>query len=275
MTGPPLTRRLAAAGHEIFIVSRGILPQPPSLPAHYLAADRFDTASLQSALETAAPEIVIDQFAFAGSHIDQVAAFKPVRHLVCSTAAVLGEGLNLDEEAALTSTCTPYVAGKIEVEQRAKECGTIVMRPAYLYGPGHHPLTVHGRDSRLAARIRNGEIIDLPDDGSLPLQPTYAEDYAAAVEAIINLPNPSPVYHIGGPQTTWKGWLQAIAAASACTLHTREVSFDDLKEQSQLFREYFCYPLTLTSSCLPEIKWTTLSEGTVSLVAWMDRMDKQ
>lgn len=270
LTGPPLTRRLTNAGHEIFIVSRGNLPQPSSLPAHYLTADRFDTASLRTALETASSEIVIDQFAFAGSHIDQVAAFKPVRHLVCSTAAVLGEGLNLDEEAALSSPGTPYLSGKIEVEQRAKDCGATVLRPAYLYGPGHHPLTVHGRDSRLAARIRDGEIIDLPENGSLPLQPTYAEDYAAAVEAIINLPDPSPVYHIGGPPTTWKGWLQAVAAASGYPLHTREVSFNDLKEQSQLFREYFCYPLTLTSRCLPEIQWTTLSEGTASLVAWMD-----
>ena len=162
MTGLPLARRLAAAGHEIFIVSRGNLPQPGSLPAHYLTADRFDTASLRTALETAAPEVVIDQFAFNGSHVDQVAAFHPVRYLVCSTAAVLGKGHNLDEEAPVLTNGTPYVLGKIEVEQRARECGAIVMRPAYLYGPGHHPLTVHGRNSRLAVRIRDGEIIDLP-----------------------------------------------------------------------------------------------------------------
>ncbi len=272
LTGAPLAKRLAAVGHEIFIVSRGTLPIPHSSHIRYLTADRFNTVSLQSAIETAAPDIVIDQFAFNGSHIDQVSTFHPKRHLVCSTAAVLGEGLNLDEETALSSPGTPYLSGKIDLEKRAKDCGAIILRPAYLYGPGHHPLTVHGRDNRLAARIRDGETIDLPGDGSLPLQPTHAEDYAAAVEAILKLSDPMPIYHIGGPTTTWKGWLQAIAYAAGSQLITREVPFDDLKEKSQLFREYFCYPLTITSSCLPEIQLTSLKEGTRSLVKWMDNL---
>lgn len=269
LTGLPIARRLAAAGHDIFIVSRGELPQPQTISAHYLKVDRFNTASLQHALESVAPEIVIDQFAFSSAHIDQIASIHPVRHLVCSTAAVLGEGLNLDEEAPLSPHGTAYLSGKREVEQRAGDCGAIILRPAYLYGPGHHPLTVHGRDNLLATRIRDGETIDLPGDGALPLQPTYAEDYAAAVEAILNLPDPSPLYHIGGTPTTWKGWLKAVASAAGSTLLTREVPFDVLKEQSQLFREYFCHPFTITSSCLPEIKLTSLAEGAQSLVKWV------
>ena len=151
LTGPPIARRLIAAGHEIFIVSRGKLQQPHSFSAQYLKADRFDASSLQSALETVTPGIVIDLFAFSGSHVDQVASFNPVRHLVCSTAAVLGEGLNLDENTALSPSDTAYLSGKIEVEHRARDCGAIILRPAYLYGPGHHPLTVHGRDNQLAS----------------------------------------------------------------------------------------------------------------------------
>ncbi len=270
LTGLPIARRLADAGHEIFIVSRGELSQPHSINAHYLKADRFNNSSLQTALKSVSPEIVIDQFAFSGSHVEQIASIHPARHLVCSTAAVLGEGLNLDEQSSLASPRTAYLSGKIEVEQRARDCGAIILRPAYLYGPGHHPLTVHGRDNLLATRIRNGEIIDLPDDGSLPLQPTYAEDYAATLEAILNLTDPSPLYHIGGAPSTWKEWLQAIASAVGAELHTRKVSFDILKEQSPLFREYFCHPLTITSSSLPDIKLTSLEDGTKSLVKWMD-----
>ncbi|KHE93998.1 MAG: NAD-dependent epimerase/dehydratase family protein [Candidatus Scalindua rubra] len=270
LTGLPIARRLAAAGHDIFIISRGELPQPQTFSAHYLKVDRFNTASLQYVLESVAPEIVIDQFAFSSAHIDQIASIHPVRHLVCSTAAVLGAGFNLDEKSALSPHGTAYLSGKRELEERAEECEAIVLRPAYLYGPGHHPLTVHGRDNGLAVRIRNGETIDLPGDGSLPLQPTYAEDYAAAVEAILDMPDPSPIYHIGGTPTTWKGWLQAVASASGAILLTREVPFEVLKEQSELFRDYFCHPLTITSSCLPEIKLTSLEEGTKSLVKWMD-----
>jgi Nucleoside-diphosphate-sugar epimerases len=270
LTGLPIARRLAAAGHDIFIVSRGELPQPHTISAHYLKVDRFNTASLQYALESVTPEIVIDQFAFSSAHIDQIALIRPVRHLVCSTAAVLGEGLNLDEDAPLSPPGTAYLSGKRELEERAKECGAIVLRPAYLYGSGHHPLTVHGRDKGLAVRIRNGETIDLPGDGSLSLQPTYAEDYAAAIEAILDLTDPSPIYHIGGKPTTWKGWLQAVASAAGADLHTKEVPFDVLKEQSELFRDYFCHALTITSSCLPEIKLTSLKEGAKSLVKWMD-----
>ncbi len=270
LTGPALARRLAAAGHKIYIISRGILPIPHSNHVHYLTADRFNTDSLRTAIEIAAPEIVIDQFAFNGSHVDQVSAFHPSRHMVCSTAAVLGEGLNLDEETTLSTPGTPYLAGKIDLEQRAKECGAIILRPAYLYGPGHYPLTVHGRDNFLATRIRGAETIDLPGDGSLTLQPIYNEDYAAAVEAILELSDPMPIYHISGPTTTWKGWLKAIASATGSPLITREVQFDDLKEQSQFFRDYFCHQLTITSSYLPEIKLTSLEEGTKSLVKWMD-----
>ena len=96
------------------------------------------------------------------------------------------------------------------------------------------------------------------------------EDYASAVEAILDLPDPLPMYHVGGTPTTWKGWLQAIASAAGAKLLTKEVSFDVLKEQSQLFREYFCHTLTITSPSLPEIKLTSLKEGTISLVNWMD-----
>ncbi len=270
LTGMPLARRLSGAGHKVFIISRGNLPQPISLPVQYLTADRFNSDSLLPVLDTVAPEIVIDQFAFSGAHIDQIASVHPKCHVVCSTAAVLGEGLNLDEQTALAPPGTAYLSVKIELEQRARECGAIIMRPAYLYGPGHHPLTVLGRDNNLADRIRSGETIDLPGDGSLPLQPTYAKDYAAAVEAVLNIPDPSPLYHIGGTPTTWKGWLQAIASAAGSKLLTREVPFDILREQSELFRDYFCHPLTITSSCLPEINLTSLEEGTKSLVKWMD-----
>jgi len=97
-----------------------------------------------------------------------------------------------------------------------------------------------------------------------------ASDYAAAIEAILSLPNPALLYHVGGPSTTWKKWLQAIASAVGKPLQAREVPLRDLEAGSELFRDYLKYTLTVSSSRLPEIRWTPLSKGAASLVAWME-----
>jgi nucleoside-diphosphate-sugar epimerase len=270
LTGPALARRLDAEGHEVFAFARGTTPVARDLPARLFSGDRADPQALRAVFEAAAPDAVIDQIAFHGGAVDAIAAFSPARHIVCSSAAVLGEGLGLAEDAPTAQPHTPYLAGKLAVESRAQALGAIVVRPAYLCGPGHAPLTVRGRDPQFARKIRAGEPIELPGDGTLPLQPTFATDYAAAISSILALPEPAALYHIGGTPTTWRGWLEAIAAAAGAPLRTTMVSTDRLARESELFRDYLRHPLTIASRYLPAIPSSALDTGAAALVAWLD-----
>ena len=57
---------------------------------------------------------------------------------------------------------------------------------------------MRGRYPKLAASIRAGEAVDMPERDDLPLQPTFAADYAAAVAAILASASAQPV------STTWQ-----------------------------------------------------------------------
>ena len=271
LTGTAMTAHLAAQGHEIFLLSRGLTAVDDGGQARRLTADRGDAASFERAYAEAGPDAVIDQISLRGEDVDQVAAFRPARHLVCSSAAVLGSGLGLDEDAPVPAPANPYLSGKLAVEQRASLAGAVILRPAYLYGPGHAPLTVHGREPGLVQRLRAGEPIDVPADGTLALQPTFAADYATAVGAILAVSRPAPLYHIGGPATTWRGWLSALAAAAGVPLRASSVPPDELAATSYWFREYLRHALTIRSARLPPVSFTPLALGARALVGWMDR----
>lgn len=278
LTGPALAARLAADGHGVTCLARGVTVvfDEDLAGATLVRGDRHDHAALAHAFDVARPDAVIDQIAFTADDVDRVAdlldragARAPARHLVCSSAAVLGSGLELTEDAPTAPPSTGYLAGKLAVEARARARGAIVLRPAYLYGPGHPPLTVRGRDAALLARLRAGDPLELPDDGALPLQPTFAADHAAAAAAILATPDPAPCYHVGGPPTTWHGWLVALADAAGVPLRTRAVALDELSAQSPWFRDYLRLPLTIRSARLPPIPWTPLADGARALVAWL------
>ena len=134
LTGRALATSLASDGHRVFLLARGRSAAPSGLPAVVLQGDRHDAADLRAAFSECAPEAVIDQIAFAGEAVDQVASYHPARHFVCSSASVLGEGLDRREDAPVEIPYTPYLEGKLAVEARARVAGAIVLRPAYLYG---------------------------------------------------------------------------------------------------------------------------------------------
>jgi nucleoside-diphosphate-sugar epimerase len=268
LTGRAMAARLTAAGHAVVCLARRHPRVDDLAGVTVLAADRHDRDALARAFDRARPDAVIDQIAFRGDDVDAIADLRPARHLVCSSAAVLGAGLDLDEHAPVPPPSLPYLAGKLAVEERARARGAIVLRPAYLYGPGHPPLTVRGRDPELVARLRDGEV-ELPGDGELPLQPTFAGDHAAAVAAILTTPHPARVYPVGGPATTWRGWLEALAAAAGGPLRARAVETDELVATSPWFRDYLRHPLTIRSGHLPAIEWTPLADGARAVVSWL------
>lgn len=271
LTGMAMAPRLANAGHEVFLLARGLTPVPDAVRVRLVVADRSDPSAFDNAYRGINPDVVIDQVAFRGEDVDQVASLRPDRHLVCSSAAVLGAGVELDEDAPVPTPATAYLAGKIAVEQRARLAAAIVLRPAYLYGPGHAPMTLRGRDPLLVERLRAGDTIELPDDGALAVQPVYAADFAAAVAAILRESHPAPLYHVAGPATTWYGWMAALAAAAGAALRVRTVAADELTATSVWFRDYLRHVLTIRSTRLAPIPFTPLDDGARALVAWLDR----
>ena len=267
LTGRAMARVLARDGHDVTCLARGTTTTDLDA-ARVIHADRHDPAALARTFDAARPDAVVDQIAFTADDVDAIASLRPARHLVCSSAAVLGSGLDLDEDAPPALPTTGYLAGKLAVEARARAHGAIVLRPAYLYGPGHAPMTVRGRDALLLARLHAETPLELPDDDTLPLQPTFAGDHAAAVAALLAMPAPPPIVHVGGPPTTWRGWLAALADAAGTRLRTRAVALDELSAHSAWFRDYLRHPLTIRSRHLA-LALTPLAEGARALVDWL------
>lgn len=155
----------------------------------------------------------------------QALAGRPGRLVALSSAAVFGHATPGRLHAAHDppAPATAAMRGKVALERllgdaHAAGSGTLALRLAYPYGPGHGPLTPLGRDRALFGRLQRGECVTWVLPGALaPLQPLWVEDLAGAILALLcHDGRPAPLYHAAGPQIlSWDAYLDALARAVA------------------------------------------------------------
>lgn len=131
---------------------------------------------------------------------------RPGRVVFLSDPRVLGrvQDATPRSEEAPPDPQTPELSALVDAEaiarqSRERQRWAVALRvPPFLFGPGLQPLTPLGYDLRLPERLLRHDPI-LWASGLTPTQPLHVEDLALAIDALLQLEEPRPLYHLAGP----------------------------------------------------------------------------
>ncbi len=225
-----VTRRLLDSGDEVVLFNRGCSVVPGLERAARISGDRYDPASFVAQVQEAGTfDCVIDMITFepadAQSLLTAIRGRSP--HLVfCSTVDVYAKPASRYPvtESEPRRPVNAYGRGKALSEEIVLSAATessavTVVRPAHTYGPGgrHRGNFVHafGSSTIFLDRLRRGEPVIVPGDGSALRGSTHLEDVSAAFVAAAhrNADGPS-TYHVTSEEwITWNRYHQILAAA--------------------------------------------------------------
>ncbi len=246
--GRHVTRRLVE-GADVTTIQRG--HTPVSVPGtRRLEADRKRTATLASALATAAPTVLIDMIGYTGDDAERLLAALPAtleRLVVISSgdvywtyAAFLGlcpavpPAAPLDEQAPLREQLYPYRArasgpedllygyDKIVVERTARNGARVpvtILRLPMVYGPNDPQKRIGGYLERLGSS--DGTLRLNAGEANWRCTRGYVEDVAWAISlAALDERAAGKTFNVGEAEAlTELEWLQAIAAAAEWSGH--------------------------------------------------------
>jgi len=174
-------------------------------------ADIHDRASIASALHGASGAVNAvslyvekDDLTFHSVHVEGAC-----RLAQCASEAGIPRLVHVSGIGADPASSSPYIGSRGEGEQAVRNAyrQVTIVRPAVMFAPDDGFLT------RLAAIVRRAPVIPLFGNGSVKLQPAYAEDVAEAIaRLLVAEEQPEPVYEFGGPECFhYRDLLTAIA----------------------------------------------------------------
>src|SRR5579883_893290 len=198
--GKLLVEKLAAAGHDVYILHRKHR-HPFSKRVHNLCADRNDAASIRKAVGATRFDAVYD-FAYdwergtTGAQVEATAQIfdgKVARYVFMSSVAAYGDGLNHHEGDALAPDDhpDPYCRNKAMSERALfrlhQRTGfpIVTLRPPFVYGPGD-PFY---REAFFWDRLRAGRPLILPSEGHRLMQFIYVHDLVELAARVIESRN--------------------------------------------------------------------------------------
>ena len=248
--GRHVTRSLAAAGHSVIVFHRG--RTTPDLPASVSSVhgSRDDRSALRSALDAAAPDVVVDAIAHTEAQAATLAALADghaERLVALSSGDVYRQydGLRgasdappdpvpLTEDSPLRTSRYPYRGAetdfeyaadydKILVEERlrAGPVPATVLRLPMVYGPGDPQHRVQNALDRVSAD--DGPVVIGERRARWRTSRGYVENVAAAiVRAVTDSAAAGRTYNLGEPDALPEAtWLRRVAAAAGT-----DVSFE-------------------------------------------------
>lgn len=203
--GTWLVPRLIRAGHDVVAVSRGAR-------APYHAFDEWrsarrvilDRGKLEAegtfgrSIAALLPEVVIDLISFDVPSTQQIvdSLRDGVRHFIhCGTLWVHGNPHSRPyDETSPREPFGDYGIRKAQIErylleQAATGFPATLLHPGHITGPGWNPINPAGNlDMSVFEKLRDNEMVSLPDDGSATLQHVHAADVAQAFELSVENP---------------------------------------------------------------------------------------
>src|SRR5689334_2265041 len=229
--GSYLVPRLAAGGHEVIAMSRGLrgpyLPSPQWDSVTMITVDRVAAdadGSFGAQVAALRPDVVIDLICFTAASARQlVDALRPSRPLLvhCGTIWVHGPALRLPvTEAEPRTAYGEYGTGKAEIEAllhretAARGVPAIVLHPGHISGPGWPVITPAGNlDPAVWTRLATGQPLPLPDHGLGVLNHVHADDVAQAFERAVARPAAAGAsFHVVAAQAmTLRGLATGVA----------------------------------------------------------------
>lgn len=198
--GRLLVEKLAAAGHEIYVLHRKDRHPFPKR-VHNLVADRNDAAAVRKAVGSIRFDAVYD-FAYDWEHgttgpqveaTAQIFDGKIGRYVYMSSVAAYGDGLNHHEGDALAPDDhpNPYCRNKAMSERglfrlhQRTGFPIVTLRPPFVYGPGN-PFY---REAFFWDRYRVGRPVIMPSEGHRLMQFIYVQDLVDVAIRVIESRN--------------------------------------------------------------------------------------
>ncbi|MBQ5335178.1 MAG: SDR family oxidoreductase [Oscillospiraceae bacterium] len=239
-----VTRRLAADGHDVFLLNRGNRGTELPEGVTVLKGDISDEASAAKLLGDLRFDAVGE---FIGFRPEQV--MRDVRlffgrtnqYIYISSASAYQKPLSdavITESTPLANPYWQYSRDKIACEEylmrQYRENGfpVTVIRPSQTYDERSVPLGVHGEKGSWAVirRIMNGKPVIIHGDGTSLWTVTYNSDFAAAYAGLVgNIHAIGQAYHITSDErVTWNQIYQCIADTLGVPLHAVHIPSDFL-----------------------------------------------
>ncbi|OHE76161.1 MAG: hypothetical protein A2107_15880 [Verrucomicrobia bacterium GWF2_62_7] len=212
-------------GHEIAVLTRGHSSVPPQYRA--VKADRKDPTAVRTALDKAAPDVVINFLGYelADVQLDYTLLGGNIRQYVfISTAAAYAKPpprLPITEETPLGNPFWDYAQKKQQCEDwlrerwRESHFPLTIVRPSHTYSPRWFPNPVSSSGYTFAARLEAGKPVFVPGDGENPWTLTSTSDFAVGVAGLMgNDKAIGEAFHITSDEAlTWNQIYAETAAA--------------------------------------------------------------
>ena len=217
--GTFLVPRLAEAGHEVIVASRG--EREPYVPHHaWRSVQRIE---IDRAAEDAAgrlgPRIaaleadaVVDLICFTPASARQIVdALRPRETLLLHCGSMWVHGLPTTvpvTEDARRHPFGDYGIKKAAIEElllggtRRGDVRAVVLHPGHLVGPGWKPVNPVGHfNPEVFTRIAHGEVLTLPNEGHETVHHVHADDVAQAFELVLAHPDAAvgESFHVVSP----------------------------------------------------------------------------
>jgi nucleoside-diphosphate-sugar epimerase len=228
--GRPLVRMLVEGGHDVTGMTRSNEERIRELGATPAVADAFDADAVRAAVESAAPDVVVNELTDLDRPLNPrkyaewlegtnrlrregtrnlVAAAGTARVISQSVAFAYssGPGLKTEDSALIGEQDGGEMWRSVDdLERQTLEAGGIVLRYGFFYGPG----TAYDRDGQQIEMIRKRQMPIIGGGrGSFPF--IHVEDAAAATVAAIERGRPGIYNVVDDEPAESRDWIPYVA----------------------------------------------------------------
>jgi nucleoside-diphosphate-sugar epimerase len=221
-----ITRLLLARGDAVTLLTRGRTAHGFGGRVREVHGDRGSTDDLVRAIDAAAPDAVVDMIGFTAADAERLVAAMAgrARRLVCCSTVDVhpkpAPALPVTESSPRGADPDfAYAVGKVEMErvlEAAAARGDLeltLLRPAATYAT--QAVAPVGTWSVMVDRLRRGEPVILPGDGTALWTSCHRDDVAAAFVAALDRPEAvGRAYVLAGDEPlTWNAYWGTVAHA--------------------------------------------------------------
>ena len=239
-----VTRRLAAQGHEVFLLNRGTRSAGLPESVTVLRGDISSEAETAKLLDGMQFDAVGEFIGFTPDQVQRdVRLFsgKTRQYLYISSASAYQKPLSESVITESTPLCNPYwqysrdkIACEEYLMQQYRENGfpVTIIRPSHTYDERSVPLGVHGKNGswQVVRRIMEGKPVIIHGDGTSLWTITHNSDFAKGYCGLVgNIHAIGQAYHITSDErVTWNQIYQCIADTLGVPLKACHIPSDFL-----------------------------------------------
>jgi nucleoside-diphosphate-sugar epimerase len=292
--GLAIVRSLVAYGHHVIVAHRGVTSAALPEGVHEYHVDVKDRNELAACLDCHPIEAVIDtilneqDLQFLIPLLDGRIA----RYLHCGSTGVYAPMTRIPAHENDPCDPPPEMGGfgsKLRQDRvlldacRERGFPATILRPTNIYGPGDIPLDIWGgRDPAFFRRLQRNDVVTLPNDGRVLIQPGYVEELGEAfVQALESPDTIGNIYNISSAQAVTLGeYLDIIKANIGSTSPVIHAPMEEILERYcphgkvsegglRFACEHMCVSVEAARRDFGYMPLVSLEEGLTRNVEWM------